>query len=72
MLPEKEPSEELDDNIQKRLHKLIVQLFHYNRPIDPTMLMALNSLAAKEIETKKETPKQTTPFLNYNATHTED
>ena len=69
MLSEKQPSEELDDNIQKRLHKLIVQLFHYNRPIDPTMLMALNSLSVVKIKPKIGIEESVTQFLNHSATH---
>ena len=41
MLPEKAPSEELDENNQKRLQKIVGKFLYNARAIDPTMLMAL-------------------------------
>ena len=37
--------------------------------MDPTMLMALNYLAAVQKKPTIETTKQITEFLNYSATH---
>ena len=69
MLSEKSPAEKLDDNNQKRLQKITGNFLYYARTIDPTMLMALNSLAEVNIKPKIETVKQITQFLNYSATH---
>ena len=46
ILNEKKTAEELDENNQKRLHNTVGKLLYYARSIDPTILMALNSLAA--------------------------
>ena len=46
MLSEKAPDEELDENNQKRLPKIVGKLLYYDISIDPPMLMALNSLEA--------------------------
>ena len=45
MLSEKAPAEELDENNQKILQKVVQKFIYYARAIDPTMLMVLNSLA---------------------------
>ena len=46
MLSEKTPAEELDEDNQKILHKIVGKFLYYDIAIDPTMLMTLNSLAA--------------------------
>ena len=69
MLLEKAPAEELDEDNQKRLHKIVGKLLYYARAIDPTMLMALNSLTKVQTKPTIETSKQITQFLNYSATH---
>ena len=43
MLSEESPAEELDEKNQKR--KFVGKLLYITRAIDPTMLVALNSLA---------------------------
>ena len=59
----------MDGNNQKSLHKIVGKFLYYARSIDPTMLMALNSLAAVNKKPKIETAKQITLFLNYSASH---
>ena len=71
MLSEKAPAEELDEYKQKRLQKIVGKLLYYARSIDPTMLMALNSLAAAQKRPTIETAKQITQFLTYSVAHTE-
>ena len=71
MLSEKAPAEELDENNQKRLQKIVGKFLYYARKINPTMLMALKSLVAIQTKPKIETPKKITQFLNYSVTHTE-
>ena len=46
MLSEKAPAKELDENKQKRLHKIVGKFLYYAGAIDPTMLIKLNPLAA--------------------------
>ena len=46
MLSEKAPAEELDENNQKILQKIVGKFLYYDGSIDSTILMALNSLAA--------------------------
>ena len=57
VLSEKSPAEELDENIKKRLQKNLGKLLYYARVIDPTMLMALKSLAAFQKKPTIETEK---------------
>ena len=69
MFSEKSPAEELDENNQKRLQKFLGKLLYFPRAIDPTILMALNSLAAVQTKPTIESAEQITQFLNYSATH---
>ena len=69
MISEKSLAEELDENIQKRLKEIVGKFLYYAKAMDPTMLMALNSLTAVQKKPKIETPKQITQFLNYSTTH---
>ena len=59
----------MDKYNKKILHKVVRKLLNYARSIDPTMLMALNSLETVQTNTTIETAKQITHFLNYSATH---
>ena len=45
MLPDKAPAEKLDDNNKERLQKNTSKFLYYAIAVDPTILMALNSLA---------------------------
>ena len=69
MLPEKAPAEELDEYNQKIMQKIVGKVFYHARAIDPTMLMALTSLAAVHKKPTIDTAKQITHFINYSATH---
>ena len=69
MLSEKQPAEELDENNQKGLNKIVGKFLYYARTIDPTMLMVMNSLVVVQKKPTTETSKQTTQFLSYSATH---
>ena len=60
----------LDENNQKRLKNVFENFLYYTRAVDPTMLVALKSLAAVQTKPKIETAKQVTQFLNYSATYT--
>ena len=71
MLSEKAPAEELDENNQKILQKIVEKILYYARAIDPTILMALNSLAVVQTKPIIETAKQITHFINYRETHTD-
>ena len=62
MLSEKAPAEELVENNQKILQKVVGKSLYYARFIDPTMLMALNSLAALEAKPTIETVKKSLSF----------
>ena len=66
MLSEKAP---LDDNNKKRIQKIVRNFLYYARAVDPTMLMALKSLAVVLTKLTTKTAKQVTRFLNYSATH---
>ena len=58
MLSEKSPAGELDENNQKRLQKIVGKFLYYARAIDPTILMALNSLSAVQTKPKIGTAKK--------------
>ena len=58
MLPDNSSAEELDENNEKRLQKIVGKFLHYARSIDPTMLMALNSLVVIQKKSKIETTKK--------------
>ena len=59
----------MDEHNQKRLQKIVGKFLYYARAIDPTMLMALKSLAAVQTKPTIENAKQITQFINYSATH---
>ena len=48
----KEPDEEMDENNQKKLQKIVGNLLYYARCINHTMLMALNSLEVVQTNPK--------------------
>ena len=59
----------MDENNQTRLHKIVGKCLYYDRTIDSTMLMALNSLVAVQINPTTKTTIQITYILNYSVTH---
>ena len=61
----------MDEHNQKRLQKIVGNFLYYFISTDPTMLMALNSLAAVQKNPTIDTSKQITQFLNYSTTHSE-
>ena len=69
ILSEKAPAEELDEHNKKRLQKIVGKLLYCARAIDPTLLMALNSLAEVQTKPTIETAKQITQFINNSATY---
>ena len=72
MLLEKARAEELDENNQKIIHKIVVNFLYYARAIDPTMLMALNLMAEVQAKPTTKTEKQIIQFLNFSATHPDE
>ena len=52
----------LNDNNQKRLQKIVGNFLYYDRAVDPTMLMTLNSLAVVQTKPTIQTTKQVTQF----------
>ena len=67
MIPEKAPAKKMDDNNQKILQKIVGNFIYYTRAVDPTIIMALNSLAEVQNTLTIETAKQVTQFLTYSA-----
>ena len=55
----------------KKLQNIVGKSLYDARAIDPTMLMALNSLVVVQTKPKIETVKHITQFLNYSASHPE-
>ena len=60
MLPEEKPDEELYKNNQKSLQNIVRKFLYYARAIEPTMLMALNSLAVAQTNPTIKTEKNIT------------
>ena len=71
MLSEKAPAEKLDEYNQKILQKIVGKFLYYARYIDPTILMALKSVALVQTKPTTETAKQITQLIKYSATHTD-
>ena len=69
MLSEKEPAEELDENNQKRLQKIVGNFLYYAIAIDPTIFMALNLLVEVQTKPTIDTTKHPNKLLNYSVTH---
>ena len=69
MLNEKKTAEELDKKNQEWLQKIVGKFLYYARVVDPTNLVALNSLAAVQKKSTIETAKQITQFLYYSTSH---
>ena len=59
----------MDENNQKQIQNIVVKFLHYAIPMDPTILMALNSLMVVHTKPTTETAKMITQFLNYSASH---
>ena len=57
MISDKESSEELDKNIQKRLQKVVEKFLYYATSIHPTILMTLNSLVTLHKKSTIDTAK---------------
>ena len=57
MLSEKAPAEELDENNQKILEKIVGKFLYYARDIGPKIFTALNSPAAVQTKPTIETAK---------------
>ena len=62
MLSEKKRAEELNENNQKQLQKIVGKFLYYARAIDPTMLMTLNYLAKIETKPKIDNSKSISKF----------
>ena len=61
----------MDEYNQKIIYEIVGKILYYARAIDPTMVMALNSLVAVQTKPTIENAKQITQFLNYSATHSD-
>ena len=57
--------------IIKLLQKIFEKFLYYDRAIDLTILMSMNSLEAVQINPKIKAAKQITSVLNYSASHTD-
>ena len=57
--------------IIKLLQKIFEKFLYYDRAIDLTILMSMNSLEAVQINAKIKPAKQITSVLNYSASHTD-
>jgi hypothetical protein len=67
--PAEDTSPVLDASNQKRVQEVLGVLLYYARAIDPTMLVALGSIATQQAKGTEQTMKALTTLLNYCATH---
>ena len=59
----------MDGTNQKRHWKIVGKFLYYDRAMDPTILMSLNSLATVQTKPTIETSKHITQFLNCSSSH---
>ena len=59
----------LDAGSKKKVQEVIGTLLYYARAVDSTMLVALNSIAAQQSKSTKNTMQEVTKLLNYCASH---
>ena len=69
ILNEKQLAEELDENKQKRIQKIVGKSLYYARAIYSTMLMAMNSLVEVQTKPTIETANKIAQLLNYSVSH---
>ena len=62
----------MDGTNQKRHWKIVGKFLYYDRAMDPTILMTLNSLATVQTKPTIETTKNITRFLNYSASYPDE
>eukprot|EP00957_Ditylum_brightwellii_P015787 1188962-Ditylum_brightwellii.AAC.1 len=71
MAPLKQQWPELSKQEKTRIQQVLGTLLFYARAFDPTMLMALNAITAKQEHPTHKTAVAIVKFLNYCATHPE-
>ena len=59
----------VDSTIKTRIQQIVGSLLYYSRAVDPTMLVALNSLASQQANPTQTTVQQLNQLLDYVATH---
>ena len=60
---------QLEEEDKTRIQQIIGSLLYYGRAVDPTILVALSTLASQQNAPTKETADAITKLLNYVATH---
>ena len=69
LTPTEDTSPSLSKDKKKEIQRIIGTLLYYSRAVDPTIAVALSSLAAEQSQGTKKTAKAITKLLNYCATH---
>ena len=59
----------IDPSEKKWLQQVLGNFLYYDKAVNASMLMALNSLAAVQTCPTHSTPKEVTQFLNYSMIH---
>ena len=69
LTPEPDTTPLLDASDNKTIQEIVGTLLYYARAVDPTLLVALSTLATQQTKGTKQTMKDVTHLLNYCATH---
>jgi hypothetical protein len=59
----------LNESGKRRLQQITGKFLYYSRAVDPTMNVALSSLASQQSKATQQTAKDAVQFLNYCASH---
>ena len=69
LAPDEDTSAKLEQKEKHRIQQIVGSLLYYRRAIDPTILVALGSIASQQNQPTKNTAESVTKLLNYVATH---
>eukprot|EP00957_Ditylum_brightwellii_P016474 1238287-Ditylum_brightwellii.AAC.1 len=71
MAPLEQQAPELNKQGKTRIQQFLSTLLFYARAVDPTMLMAINTIAAEQEHPTQKMAAAIVKLLNYCATHPE-
>ena len=69
LAPDPDTSQRLPIQDKQRIQKIIGSLLYYGRAVDPTILVALSTIASQQNTPTTNTAQAVTKLLNYVATH---
>ena len=69
LAPDEDTSPKLTQKEKQRIQQIVGSLLYYGRAVDPTILVALGSIASQQNQPTKTTAESVTKLLNYVATY---